>query len=93
MLNKFLVKHPIITEKATRMGALGQYMFLVASEATSPEIKKIIETSYKVKVARVQVLNVKPKPRRLGRNIGMKPGYKKAIVTLKEGQKLDILPQ
>ncbi|MEK7115148.1 MAG: 50S ribosomal protein L23 [Patescibacteria group bacterium] len=37
-------------------------------------------------------MNTKPKPRRLGRNIGMKPGYKKVIVTLKEGQKLDILP-
>lgn len=93
MLNKFLVKNPLITEKATRLGAMNQYVFLVATEATSPEIKKIIEAVYKVKVARVQVINVKPKARRLGRTMGQKPGYKKAIVTLKEGQKLDILPQ
>lgn len=93
MLNKFLVKNPLITEKATRLGALRQYIFLVDKQATSPEVKKIIEKVYKVKIEAMNVINVKPKKRRLGRSVGTKPGYKKMIVTLKEGQKLDILPQ
>ncbi|OGY62232.1 MAG: 50S ribosomal protein L23 [Candidatus Harrisonbacteria bacterium RIFCSPHIGHO2_01_FULL_44_13] len=91
-MNKFLVKHPIITEKATDLSHLGKYVFLVDDEASSPEIKKIIETKYGIDVIRVNVINAKPKKRRLGRNQGVKPGYKKAIVTLKKGQKLDIMP-
>ena len=93
MTNKFLVKNPLITEKATRMSSMGKYMFLVDGKAVRPEIKKAIEAIYKVKVIKINIINTKPKQRRLGRSIGVKPGYKKAIVTLKEGQKLDILPQ
>lgn len=92
-MNKFLVKNPLITEKASRMSSMGKYMFLVDSKAVSPEIKKAIEAIYKVKVTNINIINTKPKQRRLGRSVGVKPGYKKAIVTLKEGQKLDILPQ
>lgn len=92
-MNKFLIKYPLITEKGTQLGQQGKYLFLVEKEANKPEIKKIVEKVYKVKVADVNVLNIKPKPRRLGRTLGVKPGYKKAIVTLKPGQKLDILPQ
>ena len=92
MSNKFLIKHPLITEKATRMSSMGKYMFLVDGKAVRPEIKKAIEAIYKVKVIKINIINTKPKQRRLGRSIGVKPGYKKAIVTLKEGQKLDILP-
>ncbi len=92
MINKFLVKRPIITEKATRMSAFGKYIFLVDDKAASPEIKKAIKEIYKVDVIRINIVNTRPKPRRLGKMVGIKPGYKKAIVTLKEGQKLDILP-
>ena len=67
-------------------------MFLVDRKATKPEIKKIIQTTYKVDVEDVNIVNIKLKQRRLGRSVGVKPGYKKAVVTLKEGQKLDILP-
>jgi len=90
MANKFLIKHPLITEKATAMTALNKYFFVVAKEATAPEIKKAIELIYKTKVARVQVLNTKPKQRRIGQTISMKPGYKKAVVTLKEGQTIEL---
>ena len=93
MSNKFLVKNPLITEKAARMSSMGKYMFLVDDNAVTPEIKKAVETIYKVNVINVNVINTKPKQRRLGRSLGVKSGYKKAIVTLKEGQKLDILPQ
>ena len=92
-MDKFLVKKPMITEKATILGAMNKFVFLVADNATSSEVKKIIATEYKVKVDRVQMINVRSKVRRLGRSVGTKPGYKKAIVTLKKGEKLDILPQ
>ena len=91
-MNKFLVHHPIISEKATAMSAFRKYMFLVDKYATASEVKKIIEAHYKVKVTAVNMINVKPKKRRLGRCVGVKPGIRKAIVTLKEGQKLDVLP-
>lgn len=90
-MNKFLVKNPLITEKATSLSAFNKYVFTVEKNATAPEIKKVIEAVYKVKVIKVQVMNVKPKTRRLGRSVGKKPGYKKAIVTLKPGDKIEIV--
>jgi len=92
-MNKFLIKNPIITEKAITGGNLGKYVFFVDKKATVNEIKKLVEAQYNVKVEKTNVVNVKPKTKRLGRSIGVKPGYKKIIVTLKKGQKLDILPQ
>ncbi len=91
-MDKFIVKNPLITEKATQIGALNQYVFLVDKNATKPEVRKVIEAAYKVKVERVNVINVKSKVRRLGRSVGEKPGYKKAIVTLKEGSKIEVIP-
>ncbi len=93
MINKLLVKKPIITEKVTMLSHLGKYSFLVEQSANKNEVKKVIEAIYKVKVNNVNIINVKPKKRRLGKTLGVKPGYKKAVVTLQEGQKLDILPQ
>ncbi|MDD5430958.1 MAG: 50S ribosomal protein L23 [Candidatus Pacebacteria bacterium] len=92
-MNKFLMKKPIISEKAMNMSSNGKYVFLVADKATVSEIKKIVEKEYNVKVVKANVINVKSKTRKLGRSIGTKPGYKKIILTLKQGQKLDILPQ
>lgn len=92
-MNKFLVKNPIITEKTTELGKSGKYAFLVDSRATASEAKKVVEAVYNVKIAKTNVLNVKSKKRRLGSSLGVKPGYKKIIMTLKKGQKLDILPQ
>lgn len=93
MANKFLIKNPIISEKASRMTSENKYVFLVADDAVGPEIKKSVEAIYKVLVDKVSVINVKSKKRRLGGSIGTKPGYKKAIVTLKKGHKLDLLPK
>ena len=91
-MDKFLIKNPIITEKATQISSLGKYVFLVSKKATKQEIRKALKAIYKVDAQDVNVLNVKGKVRRLGRSVGVKPGYKKAVVTLKKGQKLDILP-
>lgn len=93
MSNKYLIKNPIITEKVTMNSQFGQYAFLVGDSANKSEVKKAVEEIYKVKVEGVNVINVKSKKRRLGRTMGVRPGYKKAIVTLEAGQKLDILPQ
>lgn len=92
-MNKALVKNVIVTEKSTDLAKLGKYMFLVANNATVSEVKKIIEKEYSVNVVGSNVINTKAKKRRIGNGISMKPGYKKVIVTLKKGQKLDILPQ
>ena len=92
-MNKFLIKNPKITEKAISGGALGKYVFLVDKSATVNEVKKLVEAQYNVKVEKTNTINVKSKTKRTGRGNSTKPGYKKIIVTLKKGQKLDILPQ
>ena len=91
MADKTLIKHPHITEKASLLAENNQYVFVVAGNATGPEVKKAIVKTYKVKVAAVRMINAKPKEKRLGRSIGIKPGFRKAIVTLQKGEKLDVL--
>ncbi len=91
-MDKFIIQHPIITEKGTSMNAFRTYLFLVEKRATKPEIQKAIKGIYNVDPIKVRIINTRPKPRRLGQREGTIPGYKKAMVTLKEGQKLDILP-
>ncbi len=91
-MDKFLIKNPIVSEKSTSSVALGKYIFLVENRATSSEIKKIVEKLYKVHVTKTNVINARPKPKRFGQHISLRPGFKKIIVTLKKGEKLDILP-
>lgn len=90
MVDKTLILKPLITEKASALVAFNQYVFLVVDGASAPEIKKAIELLYKVKVAKVRTINVPSRVKRMGRSIGEKPGYRKAIVTLAKGQKLDL---
>jgi len=91
-MRRFLIKHPIISEKAAHISAINKYIFVVDDAATKPEIKKAIKDIYKVETIKVHIIRNKPKERRLGRTVGVKSGYKKAMVTLKKGQQLDILP-
>ncbi len=91
MADKTLIRHPHITEKSSMLAENGQYVFVVDGAATAPEVKKAIVATYKVKVASVHMINTKSKEKRMGRSIGIKPGFRKAIVTLKKGEKLDIL--
>jgi large subunit ribosomal protein L23 len=82
---------PLLTEKITAMREAGNKVgFVVRSDANRIEIKKAIESSLKVRVERVNVLNVNGKTKRLGRFSGKRPDWKKAIVTLKEGEKLEM---
>lgn len=86
----FLLKQAWVTEKSGNLSPIGKYVFLVDKNANKPQIKKAVEAIYKVNVENVNVLNRKSKSRRLGRNIGAISGYKKAIVSLKKGHKIDI---
>jgi len=88
-----LVKQPWVAEKAMKAGALRKYVFVVDGKANKPEVKKIIEKIYSVKVADVNIANTKGKNKRLGRSMGKTSGFKKATVTLKEGNTIDIMPK
>ena len=84
-----IIKRPIITEKSYDLMTQGKYTFEVDKNANKIEIKKACETLFEVKVAKVNVINVRPKKRRVGRYEGFKPSMKKAIVTLAEGQTIE----
>ncbi len=88
-----LVKHPWFTEKALRGTSQNKYVFKVSSYANKPEVKKLIERGYNVKVLSVHMVTIPGKPRRRGMHKGEKPGYKKAIVTLKKGSTLEVATQ
>lgn len=82
---------PLLTEKITAMRESGNKVgFVVRAEANRIQIKRAVESALKVRVERVNVLNVMGKTKRLGRFAGKKPDWKKAIVTLKEGEKLEM---
>ena len=87
------IKSPHITEKAGFLEGKNQFSFKVFDNANKSEIKKAVEEIYKVNVIKVTTINVRPKERRKGRIKGQKSGYKKAIVSLKAGQKIEILPR
>lgn len=82
---------PHITEKASLMGQHGTYVFRVRSRANKEEIKKSIEALYNVGVSSVRIIRLPSKTRNVGRTIGVRPGFKKAVVTLKKGDKIDII--
>ncbi len=91
MADAFLIKRPWVTEKSTDLAVVGKYVFIVRPGATKPEIKKAVKEVYKVDVVAVNVVNRPPKRKRFGgRRLGSQGAYRKAIVTLKPGQKIDI---
>ncbi len=77
-----LVRRPIVTEKATILMEQNKYTFEVIPKATKPEIKAAIENLFNVKVVQVNTLLPPRKKRRVGRFVGYKPQYKRAIVTV-----------
>jgi len=90
MSDLFLIKKPLVTEKTTELQAGGKYVFIVRAGATKPEVKKAVKEIYKVDPVSVNIVNRPPKSKRLGGLKGSQRGYKKAIVTLKSGQKIDL---
>ena len=85
-----VVKEPHISEKATYLGDENKYAFKVYGNTNKLEIKKSVEGIYGVNVVSVNVITIPHKKRRMGKTEGFKKGYKKALVTIKEGQKIEI---
>lgn len=93
-----VVRRPWITEKNTRLMELGQYTFVVHPDANKIQVKDAVERAFKVNVLKVNMIVVKGKERRRPRRgrtpqVGRTPDWKKAIVTLKEGQTIDLFGQ
>ena len=85
-----ILKAPIITEQSTKLiDSQNRYTFKVDPKANKVEIKKAVETIFNVKVLSVNTVNVLPKYKKMGKYEGYKSAYKKAIVKLAEGQKID----
>jgi large subunit ribosomal protein L23 len=85
-----IIKRPLITEKSTKQKEEGnQIAFVVDLKASKIEIRQAVEKLFKVKVRRVHTMNLLGKRKRLGRFIGWKSDWKKAIVTLREGDRIE----
>ena len=85
-----VLRRPLITEKHTVLQAQGKYAFQVAEEASKPQIKQAVEKAFKVEVTAVNVMIVPGKMRRMGRRQLPAHPWKKAIVTLKPGDKIEL---
>ncbi len=85
------VREPHISEKATNLAEKNQYIFKVSDNFNKKEIKKAVEGVYGVEVLSVNMIKIPAKKRRIGRIQGHKKGYTKAVVKIKEGQKIEIL--
>lgn len=88
-----LIRRPIVTEKATILLEENKYTFEVVPTATKPQIKIAIEQLFDVKVLKVNTQNLPRKSRRVGRFMGHKPQYKRAVVTLAPGDSITLFPE
>ncbi len=84
-----LIKRPIITEKTTRLMEQSKYCFVVDPRANKIQIKQAIEEIFKVKVTSVNTFNLLGKVKRMGRHEGRRPSWKRAVVTLKKGDRIE----
>lgn len=88
---KDIILAPVVTEKTAGITADGnKVVFKVAKDTNKVQIKQAVEEAFNVKVSNVNTINVKPKKKRVGRYTGATKAYKKAIITLAEGSKLDL---
>ncbi len=85
-----IIRSPVITEKSTMASEYNQVIFNVARTATKPEIKSAVEALFEVKVKAVNTLNRKGKTKRLKGIVGRQTDVKKAIITLEDGQSIDV---
>ena len=84
-----IIKYPSITEKNTNLRSdQNKFVFEVATEATKAEIKEAVQKLFSVDVVAINTMVVKGKKKRMGRNTGYRPDWKKAIVKLKAGQNI-----
>jgi large subunit ribosomal protein L23 len=85
-----VLRRPLITEKGAGLQAQGKYAFEVAAGANKHQIKQAVEKAFNVKVTAVNVMTVRGKTRRVGRQQVLTPSWKKAVVSLKPGDKIEI---
>ena len=85
-----VLRRPLVTEKNTVLQAQGKYAFEVAGEANKLQVKQAVEKAFKVTVTAVNMMTVPGKMRRVGRRQILTQSWKKAIVTLKPGDKIEI---
>lgn len=90
MLN--IIKYPVISDKATRLLERNKYTFMVDRKANKFTIKKVIEFIFSVNVIKINTLTQPNKKRTVGRFSGYKSRYKKAIITLKDGDTINLFP-
>lgn len=87
-----VIRTPLLTEKCHDLKeSRNQVAFKVDTRANKVEVKAAVEKIFKVKVERVNIMNVKGKVKRLGRNMGKRADWKKAVVTLKAGENIEII--
>ena len=91
--NAQIIKYPIITDKATRLLEKNQYSFVVDRFSDKLTIKAVIEYLFNVKVIKINTCRLPRKKKRVGKYIGWKPQYKKAIVTLAEGDVINLFTE
>ena len=91
--NTQIIKYPLVTDKATRLLENNQYTFLVDRNSDKISIKTRIENLFNVNVIKVNTCHIPKKKKRVGKYIGYKPQYKKAIVTLSEGDMINLFTE
>jgi large subunit ribosomal protein L23 len=86
-----VLRRPLITEKNAALQAQGKYAFEVAGEANKEQVKQAVEKAFNVTVTQVNVITVPGKGRRMRGRVVIGPSWKKAVVTLKAGDKIEIV--
>ncbi|HEY8344125.1 MAG TPA: 50S ribosomal protein L23 [Bacillota bacterium] len=84
-----IIKKPLITEKSSRLMEENKYSFMVDRRANKHQIKQAVEEIFNVRVQRVNTSNVLGKLKRMGRHVGRRPSWKKAVVTLEPGNRIE----
>src|SRR3970040_905414 len=85
-----IIRRTLLTEKGTELkDHANQYLFEVARDANKIEIKRAVESLFRVKVLQVRTLSMRGKKKKVGRSVGRHPDWKKAVATLKEGDRIE----
>ncbi len=84
-----VIRRPVVTEESMKKTAEGKYTFAVHPDANKTQIRQAVEALFKVKVKKVNTVTVRGKERRVGAFRGRRPDWKKAVVTLEEGQRIE----
>ena len=87
--SQVLIK-PVVSEKSYEQIAQNKYTFRIHADAHKTQVRQAVEELFEVKVVGVNIIKVQPKPKRRGRFAGTKPGWKKAVVELRAGDKIEI---